>query len=285
MIDNTLQAKKRMLGLNLRQKTIITLAVSAVFLIVIAVWGSLIGEDSYGVDFAVRNSAPSTAHIFGTDWMGRDMLARTVKGLSTSLIIGVCASLSSCVVAVIIGCACAIFGKKTDRFFLWLIDLFNGMPHLILLVLISILVGKGAMGILIGVALTHWTTLSRIIRAEILSIKSEPYISIARSLGTNKFRIASRHILIHIIPQFVVGVVLLFPHAILHEAGVTFLGFGLPPEEPAIGVILSESMRYITAGYWWLAFFPGLVLMLMVFAFDAIGHNLEKIVNPNTGQE
>lgn len=145
MIDNTLQAKKRMLGLNLRQKTIITLAVSAVFLIVIAVWGSLIGEDSYGVDFAVRNSAPSTAHIFGTDWMGRDMLARTVKGLSTSLIIGVCASLSSCVVAVIIGCACAIFGKKTDRFFLWLIDLFNGMPHLILLVLISILVGKGAM--------------------------------------------------------------------------------------------------------------------------------------------
>ena len=285
MIDNTLQAKKRMLGLNLRQKTIITLAVSAVFLIVIAVWGSLIGEDSYGVDFAVRNFAPSTAHIFGTDWMGRDMLARTVKGLSTSLIIGVCASLSSCVVAVIIGCACAIFGKKTDRFFLWLIDLFNGMPHLILLVLISILVGKGAMGILIGVALTHWTTLSRIIRAEILSIKSEPYISIARSLGTSKFRIASRHILIHIIPQFVVGVVLLFPHAILHEAGVTFLGFGLPPEEPAIGVILSESMRYITAGYWWLAFFPGLVLMLMVFAFDAIGHNLEKIVNPNTGQE
>ena len=72
MIDNTLQAKKRMLGLNLRQKTIITLAVSAVFLIVIAVWGSLIGEDSYGVDFAVRNSAPSTAHIFGTDWMERN---------------------------------------------------------------------------------------------------------------------------------------------------------------------------------------------------------------------
>lgn len=134
------------------------------------------------------------------------------------------------------------------------------------------------MGILVGVALTHWTTLSRIIRAEILSIKGEPYIVIAKKLGTSNVKIASKHILPHIIPQFIVGVVLLFPHAILHEAGITFLGFGLPPEEPAIGVILSESMRYITSGYWWLAFFPGLALMLMVFAFDAIGHNLEKLL-------
>ena len=108
---------------------------------------------------------------------------------------------------------------------------------------------------------------------------------IAKKLGTSNVKIASKHILPHIIPQFIVGAVLLFPHAILHEAGITFLGFGLPPEEPAIGVILSESMRYITSGYWWLAFFPGLALMLMVFAFDAIGHNLEKIINPNTGQE
>ncbi len=285
MIDNTLQTKKKPFGLNLRQRIILSLSLSIVFLAIILIWGSLINEDSYGVNFAERNSPPSIEHIFGTDWMGRDMLFRTVKGLSTSLVIGVVASLISCTFAVIIGCACAIFGKRVDRFFLWLIDLFNGMPHLILLVLISILVGKGATGILVGVALTHWTTLSRIIRAEILSIKTEPYISIARILGTNKLHIASKHIFVHIIPQFVIGVVLLFPHAILHEAGVTFLGFGLPPEKPAIGVILSESMRYITSGYWWLAFFPGLVLMLMVFAFDAIGHNLEKIVNPNTGQE
>ncbi|WP_324270781.1 ABC transporter permease [Fusobacterium polymorphum] len=286
MIDNVLlQKKSNYKKLNLRQKTLLYLVVSVVFLLIILIWGGFMDKNSYGVDFTVRNNPPSLKHIFGTDWMGRDMLTRTIKGLSTSLIIGVVASLVSCVFAVIIGSACAIFGKKIDKFFLWLIDLFQGMPHLILLVLISILTGKGTMGILVGVALTHWTTLSRIIRAEILSIKGEPYIVIAKKLGTSNVKIASKHILPHIIPQFIVGVVLLFPHAILHEAGITFLGFGLPPEEPAIGVILSESMRYITSGYWWLAFFPGLALMLMVFAFDAIGHNLEKIINPNTGQE
>ena len=283
MIDNVLlQKKSNYKKLNLRQKTLLYLVVSVVFLLIILIWGGFMDKNSYGVDFTVRNNPPS---LFGTDWMGRDMLTRTIKGLSTSLIIGVVASLVSCVFAVIIGSACAIFGKKIDKFFLWLIDLFQGMPHLILLVLISILTGKGTVGILVGVALTHWTTLSRIIRAEILSIKGEPYIVIAKKLGTSNVKIASKHILPHIIPQFIVGAVLLFPHAILHEAGITFLGFGLPPEEPAIGVILSESMRYITSGYWWLAFFPGLALMLMVFAFDAIGHNLEKIINPNTGQE
>ena len=236
MIDNTLlQKKSNYKELNLRQKTLLYIVVSVVFLLIILIWGGFMDKNSYGVDFTVRNNPPSLKHIFGTDWMGRDMLTRTIKGLSTSLIIGVVASLVSCVFAVIIGSACAIFGKKIDKFFLWLIDLFQGMPHLILLVLISILTGKGTMGILVGVALTHWTTLSRIIRAEILSIKGEPYIVIAKKLGTSNVKIASKHILPHIIPQFIVGVVLLFPHAILHEAGITFLGFGLPPEEPAIG--------------------------------------------------
>ena len=143
MIDNALlQKKSNYKELNLRQKTLLYIVVSVVFLLIILIWGGFMDKNSYGVDFTVRNNPPSLKHIFGTDWMGRDMLTRTIKGLSTSLIIGVVASLVSCVFAVIIGSACAIFGKKIDKFFLWLIDLFQGMPHLILLVLISILTGK-----------------------------------------------------------------------------------------------------------------------------------------------
>ena len=89
----------------------------------------------------------------------------------------------------------------------------------------------------------------------------------------------------YVLPQFVVGLVLLFPHAILHEAAVTFLGFGLPPEMPAIGIVLSESMGYLSAGLWWLAVFPGAALVLVVMLFDAVGESLRKLVDPASAQE
>ena len=89
----------------------------------------------------------------------------------------------------------------------------------------------------------------------------------------------------YVLPQFIVGLILLFPHAILHEAAITFLGFGLPPEQPAIGVILSESMGYLSAGMWWLAVFPGLALIACVLLFDGAGSSLRKLVDPHSAQE
>lgn len=150
---------------------------------------------------------------------------------------------------------------------------------------VSIIMGKGVKGVLIGVAITHWTGLTRIVRAEILSLKSNQYIQTAEKLGDSKLYIAVHHIVPHILPHFFVGLILLFPHAILHEASLTFLGFGIPAEQPAIGVILSESMRYITLGMWWLAVFPGAFLLLIVLMFDGVGNNLKKLMDPKTGQE
>ena len=94
-----------------------------------------------------------------------------------------------------------------------------------------------------------------------------------------------KHILPLIVSQIIVGVILMFPHAIMHEAAITFLGFGLPPHEPDIGVILSESMNYLSSGYWWLAFYPGVSLLLVVLLFDLIGENVERLLNPETAQE
>jgi len=93
--------------------------------------------------------------------------------------------------------------------------------------------------------------------------------------------IIRKHYLPHLLPQLFVGFILLFPHAILHESAITFLGFGLSPEQPAIGIILSESMKYLSTGIWWLAFFPGLSLIVMVAIFDAFGNNLRKLIYPN----
>ena len=160
-----------------------------------------------------------------------------------------------------------------------------GIPHIVLLILISYALGKGFWGVTIGVALTHWPSLARILRAEILQCASSDFVAAAARLGAGRLAISARHMVPYVLPQFVVGLVLLFPHAILHEAAITFLGFGLPPEMPAIGIILSEAMGYLSAGLWWLAVFPGLALVVCVMLFDVVGTSLRKLVDPAYAQE
>lgn len=270
---------------NLRKQTLVTIYGCGLLLALLILWGILMPDSAYAVNFMERNLAPSMAHPFGTDWMGRDMLARAVKGLTTSIQIGLFASFISSIIAVFLGTLAATRGRWIDEVILWFIDLFQGVPHIIFLMLISLLMGKGVLGILVGVAVTHWTNLARIVRAEILSLKMNQYILVAEKLGTSKWKIAYHHMFPHIFPQFVVGLILLFPHAILHESALTFLGFGIPPEQPAIGVILAESMRYITGGLWWLAVFPGMLLLAIVLMFDGIGTGVKRLWDPKTGQE
>ena len=100
----------------------------------------------------------------------------------------------------------------------------------------------------LGIALTHWPSLARLIRAEVLQLKESPYIQVAQKLGKSRWYIARKHMLPHLLPQFLVGLVLLFPHAILHESSITFLGFGLSAQQPAIGIVLSESMKHLVTG-------------------------------------
>ena len=271
-------------GLNLRQKTLLIISFTSLLLLAIVASSLFVDSGSLPTDFSSKNLAPSLKHPFGTDWMGRDMFTRTLEGLGLSIVIGAFASLLSAIITVILGLLSSA-GKTADSFVSWLVDLFLSVPHLLLIILISIGLGGGATGVIIGVALTHWTSLTRVVRAEIKQLKTQEYIQISRNLGKSKWWIATRHILPHLIPQMILGTILLFPHAILHEASVTFLGFGLSPHEPAIGIILSESMRYLSAGYWWLAFFPGLSLLIVVLAFDMIGENLEKLMDPKNAHE
>ena len=236
-------------------------------------------------DFSRKNLPPCLKYLFGTDWMGRDMLSRTLAGLSTSIRIGVLASAVSAVLALFLGTAAAVGGKWADGIISWCIDLMMGVPHIVLLLLISYALGKGEKGVVVGVALTHWPNLARVIRGEILQVREAAYVGIAKQLGKSPWYIARWHIFPQILPQFLVGLVLLFPHAILHEASITFLGFGLPPEKPAIGVILSESMSYLSTGKWWLALFPGAALVLVTLGFQAIGESLGRLMDPGSAHE
>lgn len=271
--------------LNRRQYTLLSSLFAALLLVSIIAGGLLISSDRVATNLELRNVAPSLEYPFGTDWMGRDMFARTLKGLTLSLGVGVAAAFASVMIALTLGMLAASMGRMVDEAVSWLVDLFLSLPHLVTLILISFSLGGGFKGVVIGVALTHWPSLTRLIRAEIMQIRSADFVQASRQLGRSRWWMATRHMLPHLVPQFFVGFLLLFPHAILHEAGVTFLGFGLSPHQPAIGIILSESMRYLSAGMWWLAFFPGLSLLIMVRAFDILGDNVRKLIDPHSAHE
>ena len=208
-----------------------------------------------------------------------------MKGLSVSITVGLVASIISAVIAVLVGIAAATGSKYVDALINWIIDLVMGVPHTILIILISFALGRGLKGLLAGIAATHWCSLARLIRGEVLQLRSQQYVAVSRKLGKSSGWILINHLLPHLIPQFVVGLVLMFPHAILHEASISFLGYGLPPEQSAIGIILSESMRYLSTGMWWTAVLPGLTLVFIVLLVDKLGDYLRMVLDPYSAQE
>lgn len=270
---------------NTRTRVMIYIGLAGIYLLGIFFWGIFMPESAYEVNYAEKLIPPCADHLFGTDFMGRDMLMRSVKGLSVSMVIALLAAGVSSVLALAFGVAAAVFGGKLDAIVNWCVDLFMGIPHLVLLILISFMLGRGAKGVTAAVALTHWPELTRVVRSEVLSVRSSQYVRAAYKMGKSHLRVAWEHVIPHVLPVYLVGVILLFPHAIMHEASITFLGFGLPAEKPAVGVILSESMKYIAMGKWWLMLFPGLMLLLAVMFFDVIGENLKKLWNPDSGNE
>ena len=233
----------------------------------------------------LRHVPPSLGHLFGTDWLGRDMLTRTILGLYEGLKLGVLASLCSGCISLVLGSLAGFCGGRVDQFISGLINVVMSTPHLVLLILISFVLGGGTKGVILAVALSHWPQLARIFRAEVMQLKSATYVLLSARLGRSKLWIIRRHLLLHLVPQCMIGVMLLAPHAILHAAGLTFLGFGVSPHAPSIGMLLAESMRHISTGYWWLAVIPGASLVLMVLAFDTLGSTARALLNPKTRQE
>ena len=269
---------------NRRQQTFWGIALCVMFLLAIILSPWVIGDAGLSPLLPQRNQAPSFAHAFGTDWLGRDMLSRSLHGMSLSLRIGLLAATMSALIGTGLGLAAGTLGGWVDAVITWIIDVFFSLPHLVLLILIAFAVGGGTTGVIIAVAFTHWTSLARVIRAETLQVNSSDYVKLSHRFGRSPLWIASHHMVPHIIPQLLVGLILLFPHAILHEAALSFIGIGLSPHIPAIGIILAESMRHLSTGYWWLGVLPGGLLLLSVKAFDWLGENVRALLDPKTSQ-
>ncbi len=282
-----LMKEPRTLGprMNTKKKLILYVSLAGGYLLAVMIAGLFMEPELYGVNYENKFLLPSLAHPFGTDFMGRDMFWRSVKGLSNSILIGLAASAVSSIIALIFGILSAAAGGKTDRVINWCVDCCMGLPHIVLLLLISYMMGGGGLGVSVAVAVTHWPELTRLVRAEALQVKNAQYVKAAYKMGRSPFQVAKEHIVPHVLPVYLVGLVLLFPHAIMHEAALTFLGFGFPAGVPAIGGILSEAMEHIVTGKWWLCLFPGLMLLIAVMLFDLIGEKLKMLLNPGSGNE
>jgi peptide/nickel transport system permease protein len=248
----------------------------------IIVWGSIMGPAGLETSLAQRNQPPGIHHLFGTDWLGRDMVTRVILGLRLSLAVGLVAAVVSSVLGVLLGLAAATLGGRVDTCVIWLVDLFMSLPHLVFQILICFAAGGGVYGVILAVGVTHWPGLARIIRAEALHLRTNDYVQISAKLGRSRLWIARKHLFPHLIPQFIVGLILMFPHAISHEAALSFIGIGLTPHMPSIGILLGESLRHLSTGYWWLAVLPGAALLVLVKAFDILGENVRALFNPRT---
>ncbi|QQE67406.1 peptide ABC transporter permease (plasmid) [Leptolyngbya sp. BL0902] len=269
---------------NRRQQTLWTIGLCICFLLTIILSATFMGDAGLSPVLTQRNLPPSLAHPFGTDWLGRDMLTRSLHGMSLSLQVGLLSATVSALIAAILGLTAGTLGGWVDAAICWMIDVCFSLPHLVLLILVAFAVGGGTQGVIIAVALTHWPSLARVVRAEVLQINSSDYVQLSHRLGRSPAWIARHHMVPHMVPQLLVGLILLFPHAILHEAALSFIGIGISPHLPAIGIILAESMRHLSTGYWWLGVMPGLLLLLSVKAFDWLGENLRALLDPRTSQ-
>ncbi|MFT5103253.1 MAG: peptide/nickel transport system permease protein, partial [Candidatus Latescibacterota bacterium] len=215
----------------------------------------------------------------GTDKYGRDLLSRMLIGIRISLAIGFVAVFISLLIGVTLGSIAGYFGGKVDTVIMWLINVTWSIPTLLLVIAISLALGKGFWQVFIAVGLTMWVEVARVVRGQVMGVKEMQYVTAARALGFNHFRIITKHILPNAMAPVIIISAANFAGAILIESGLSFLGIGAQPPMPSWGGIIKDHYAYIILGKPFLAIIPGLAIMSLVTAFMLIGNALRDALD------
>jgi len=217
--------------------------------------------------------------LFGTDKYGRDLLSRILVGARISFSIGFVAVFISLLIGVFMGSVAGYFGGKIDALIMWIINVTWSIPTLLLVIAITLALDKGFRQVFIAVGLTMWVEVARVVRGQIISAKEMQYVTAARALGFNNFRIITRHILPNIMAPVIVISAANFAAAILIESGLSFLGIGAQPPMASWGAMIKDHYNYIILGKPYLALIPGLCIMSLVMAFMLIGNALRDALD------
>lgn len=213
-------------------------------------------------------------YVFGTDKYGRDLLSRVLIGSRISFFIGFVAVFISLVIGIFMGSLAGYFGGKVDAFIMWIINVTWSIPTLLLVIAITLALGKGFWQVFIAVGLTMWVEVARVVRGQIMSVKQMQYVTAARALGYNDFRIITKHILPNIMAPVIVIAAANFAAAILIESGLSFLGLGAQPPMASWGAMIKDHYNYIILGKPYLALIPAFCIMLLVMSFMLVGNAL-----------
>ncbi|RNC84117.1 MAG: ABC transporter permease [Winogradskyella sp.] len=217
--------------------------------------------------------------VFGTDKYGRDYLSRILVGARISFFIGFVAVFISLLVGLFMGSIAGYYGGKVDAFIMWIINITWSIPTLLLVIAITLALGKGFWQVFIAVGLTMWVEVARVVRGQIISAKQLQYVTAARALGFTDFRIITKHILPNIMAPLIVISAANFAAAILIESGLSFLGIGAQPPMASWGAMIKDHYNYIILGKPYLAIIPGICIMVLVMAFMLIGNALRDALD------
>ncbi len=225
--------------------------------------------------YSIRNKT----FYLGTDKYGRDLLSRILVGARISFFIGFVAVFISLIIGVFMGSISGYYGGKIDAFIMWIINVTWSIPTLLLVIAITLALGKGFWQVFIAVGLTMWVEVARVVRGQIISAKEMQYVTAARALGFKDFRIITKHILPNIMAPVIVICAANFAAAILIESGLSFLGIGAQPPMASWGAMIKDHYNYIILGKPYLALVPGLCIMSLVMAFMMIGNALRDALD------
>ncbi|MFF2453399.1 ABC transporter permease [Isoptericola sp. NPDC058082] len=234
-------------------------------LVAYAVVVPLLPVDIDHVDYATGATGPSWAHPFGTDLTGRDLFVRSAHGLRISLLAALAGATSAVVVGALVGAGCALAGGRLDRWGMRIVDGVNAVPHLLLGIVVASVLRGSFLTIVLVVAATHWTQTARLVRAELLAVGTSDFYRAAVAQGFTRRQLLRHHAVPRVAAQLAVALGLLVPHAVWHESTLTFLGLGLPPHEPSLGVLLDLGQQALLSGAWWTLAAPaGLLVAVTV---------------------
>ena len=232
-------------------------------------------------DFGARVAAPGGDHLLGTDKLGRDVFARILYGGRYSILIGITGAFGGTILGVILGAIAGYFGKWVDATIVRTSELFQTVPNLILILILGAVFGRSVGNLLFIFAITGWMTTFRMVRNEFIALKGETYVQVCEAFGMSKTAIMFKQILPNVLSPVIVATTVNIAHFILSEAGLSFIGVGVPSSVPTWGNILNSAKSLdVISNYWWLWVIPGVVITIFVLAVNFFGDGLRDVLDP-----
>ncbi len=261
----------------------ITFGAFGLFLVLVlfAIFGEVVAPYApLASNSAIALQPPSLAHWFGTDQLGRDVLSRVIVATRLDLGIAVMAVALSFLVGSMLGTCSGYFGGWADRIISRCIDTLMAFPLFVLAMGLVAALGNTVENIILATAVINLPLYTRVVRSEVLVRRDAGFVEAARLTGNGDWRIMAKHLFPNVLPVLMVHVSLNMGWAILNAAGLSFIGLGVQPPTPEWGIMVAEGATYIVSGEWWMALFPGAVLMLAVFCFNLLGDGLRDLIDP-----